>query len=222
MPLLVWPTLRWLSVVSPGEPQRLPARPLRFYVTALIRPGVRALLAAEVLWVMGYAALPVFFILYARSVLGLEPALASLWLAAFALLAGAAMIAGGFVRDPSLHKPFLGLGVGLMGVGLLAAAGATSLIWVSVACASAAAGFGLISTLGFSLFAALIPRGEAGGYTALYYSLRAVASAVAVPVVGLTIAVTDSYRSLFVIGGASTLAGLVPLTFARAPDRPQT
>jgi MFS family permease len=132
MPLLAWPTLRWLPVVSPGEPQRLPARPLRFYATALIRPGVRALLAAEVLWVMGYAALPVFFILYARSVLGLEPALASLWLAAFALLAGVAMIAGGFVRNPSLHKPFLGLGVGLMGTGLLAAAGATSLVWVSM------------------------------------------------------------------------------------------
>jgi MFS family permease len=218
MPLLAWPTLRWLPVVSPGEPQRLPSRPLRFYATALIRPGVRALLAAEVLWVMGYAALPVFFILYARSVLGLEPALASLWLAAFALGAGVAMIAGGFVRNPNLHKPFLGLGVGLMGVGLLAAAGATRLVWVSMACASAAAGFGLISTLGFSLFASLIPGGESGGYTALYYSLRAVASALAVPVVGLMIAVTDSYRSLFILGGTTTLAALVPLAFAPSPQ----
>ncbi len=218
MPLLAWPTLRWLPVVSPGEPQRLPARSLRFYTSALIRPGVRALLAAEVLWVMGYAALPVFFILYARSVLGLEPAVASLWLAAFALLAGVVMIAAGYVRNPSLHKPFLGLGVGLMGVGFLAAAPATSLVWVSMACACSAAGFGLISTLGFSLFAALIPRGEAGGYTALYYSLRAVASALAVPVVGLTIAVTDSYRSLFVFGGAATLAALVPLAFAPSPQ----
>jgi MFS family permease len=219
MPLLAWPTVRWLPVGSPGEPQRRASQPLRFYLTALIRPGVRALLAAEVLWVIGYAALPVFFILYARSVLGLEPSLASLWLAAFALGAGAVMVAAGFVRNPRLHKPFLGLGVALMGVGFLAAAGSTSLLWVSVACGTAAAGFGLISTLGFSLFASLIPRGEAGGYTALYYSLRAVASALAVPVAGLMIAATDSYRSLFVLGGAATLAALVPLAFAASPQR---
>ncbi len=217
MPLLAWPTLQWLPVIAPGEAQRRPSPPLRFYTTALIRPGVRALLAAEVLWVAGYAALPVFFILYAGEVLGLEPSLASLWLAAFALGAGAAMIAGGLVRTPRLHKPFLALGVALMGVGFLAAAASTSLVWVSVACASAAAGFGLISTLGFSLFASLIPRGEAGGYTALYYSLRAVASALAVPVAGLLIAATGSYRSLFLLGGIATLAALVPLAFSPNP-----
>ena len=217
MPLLAWPTLRWLPIDALGEPRRRDSPPLRFYVTALIRKGVRALLAAEILWVSGYAALPVFFILYARSVLGLDPVLASLWLAAFALGAGAVMIAAGSVRTPRLHKPFLALGVGLMGVGFLAAAASTSVVWVSVACASAAAGFGLISTLGFSLFAALIPRGEAGGYTALYYSLRAAASAVAVPVAGVAIAVTGSYRSLFLLGGTATLAALVPLAFAPSP-----
>jgi MFS family permease len=217
MLLLAWPTLRRLPVSEPGQPERRRARPLRFYATALIRPGVRALLAAEILWVIGYAALPVFFILYAREVLGLEPGLASLWLAAFALGAGVAMIAGGFVRDQRVHKPFLALGVALMGTGFLAAAGSTSLVWVSMACGSAAAGFGLVSTLGFSLFASLIPRGEAGGYTALYYSFRAVASALAVPVAGLTIAASGSYRSLFLLGGTATLAALVPLAFAPSP-----
>ena len=217
MPLLAWPTVRRLPVTEPGEPERRRAHPLRFYATALIRPGVRALLAAEILWVIGYAALPVFFILYAERVLGLEPAPASLWLAAFALGAGVAMVAGGFVRNPRAHKPFLALGVGLMGAGFLAAAGSTELVWVSMACASAAAGFGLVSTLGFSLFASLIPRGEAGGYTALYYSLRAVASAVAVPVAGWTIAASGSYRSLFLFGGTATLAALVPLAFAPSP-----
>jgi MFS transporter, DHA1 family, multidrug resistance protein len=218
MPLLAWPTVRWLPVSAPGESQRRGSPPLRFYVTALIRPGVRALLAAETLWVIGYAALPVFFILYARRVLGLEPDLASLWLAAFALGAGLVMVAAGFVRNPRRHKPFLALGVGLMGVGFLAASASASLVWVSMACASAAAGFGLVSTLGFALFASLIPRGEAGGYTALYYSLRAVASALAVPVVGLTIAVSGSYRALFLLGGAATLAALVPLAFAPSPQ----
>jgi MFS family permease len=217
MPLLAWPTVWRLPVTAPGRPRRPSPRPLRFYATALVRPGVRALLAAEVLWVIGYAALPVFFVLYARRVLGLEPALASLWLAAFALGVGAAMIAGGLVRSPRLHKPFLALGVGLMGTGFLAAAGSTSLVWVSVACAVAAVGFGLISTLGFSLFASLIPRGEAGGYTALYYSLRAVASALAIPLAGWTIEVSGSYRSLLVLAGTATLAALLPLAFAPSP-----
>lgn len=215
---LAWPTVRHLPVADPGKSEQPQHRPLRFYATTMIRPGVRALLAAEVLWVIGYAALPVFFILYARRVLDLSPALASLWLAAFALGAGLVMVAAGFVRNPSLHKPFLGLGVGLMGVGFLAAAASTNLVAVSFACGLAATGFGLLSTLGFSLFAALIPRGEAGGYTALYYSLRAVASAIAVPLIGLTIAVSGSYRSLFVVGGVATLAALVPLAFAPSPQ----
>jgi MFS family permease len=218
MLLLAWPTARRLPVADPGKPDRPQPWPLRFYGTAMIRPGVRAYLAAEVLWVIGYAALPVFFILYARRVLGLAPGLASLWLAAFALGAGLAMVAAGFIRNPRLHKPFLALGVALMGAGFLAAAGSANLVAVSFACGLAAAGFGLISTLGFSLFAALIPSGEAGGYTALYYSLRAVASALAVPMAGLAIAASGSYRSLFLLGGAATLAALVPLAFAPSPQ----
>jgi MFS family permease len=218
MLLLAWPTVRRLPVSDPGKADRPQQWPLRFYGTAMIRPGVRAYLAAEILWVIGYAALPVFFILYARRVLGLAPGLASLWLAAFALGAGLSMVAAGFIRNPRLHKPFLALGVALMGVGFLAAAGSANLVAVSFACGLAAAGFGLISTLGFSLFAALIPSGEAGGYTALYYSLRAVASALAVPMAGLAIAASGSYRSLFVLGGAATLAALVPLAFAPSPQ----
>jgi MFS family permease len=218
MPLLAWPTVSHLPVTQPGEPEGERPHPLRFYANVALRPGIRALLAAEILWVIGYAALPVFFILYARRVLGLSPGFASLWLAAFALGAGAAMVAAGSVRNPRLHKPLLALGVALMGVGFLAAAAATTLGFVSVACGLAAAGFGLISTLGFSLFARLIPRGEAGGYAALYFSLRAVASALAVPVAGWTIEVSDSYRSLFLLGGAATLAALVPLAFAPGPE----
>jgi DHA1 family tetracycline resistance protein-like MFS transporter len=218
MPLLAWPTVRWLPVTVPRGRRGGASPPLRFYTAALVRPGVRALLAAEVLWVTGYAALPVFFILYAQRVLGLDTARASLWLAAFAVVAGVVMAVAGLVQRPRLHKPFLALGVLLMGTGFLAAGVFTSLMWVSVACASAAVGFGLVSTLGFSLFAALIPRGEAGGYTALYYSLRAAASALAVPVAGLAIVASGSYRSLFLLGGAATLAALVPLALAPSPE----
>jgi MFS family permease len=219
MPLLAWPTLRWLPVADPGESQRRDHRPLRYYTRAMIRPGVRSLLAAEVLWVIGYAAMPVFFILYARDVLGLEPGIASLWLAAFAIGAGLTMVAGGFIRKPHLHKPFLALGVAFMGLGFTTTSASDSIAWVSGGIAAAAAGFGLVATLGFSLFASLIPRGESGGYTALYYSLRAVASAIAVPMAGLTIELTDNYQSLFLFGGIATLAALVPLAFAPSPRR---
>lgn len=158
-----------------------------------------------------------FFILYAKRVLGLEPSLASLWLAAFAVTAGVVMAAVGFLRSSRLHKPLLALGVGLMGLGFLGVAASTGLLLVSAGVAAAAAGYGLIATLGFPLFAALIPRGEAGGYTAVYFSLRAVASAVAVPAAGLSIALTGSYRSLFILSGAATLAALLPLAYAPSP-----
>jgi MFS family permease len=217
MPLLAWPTLRQ-PISEPGVAQRQPSQPIRFYFTALVRRGVRALLVAEILWVIGYAPLPIFFILYAKRVLGLDPAIASLWLALFAVAAGVTMGLSGLLRNPRLHKPFLSLGVAFMGFGFLGAAATTNLVGVSFACASAAIGFGLISTLGFSLFASLIPGGESGGYTALYYSLRAVASAVAVPLAGLAVALSDSYRSIFWMGGAATLAALVPLAFTLSPQ----
>ncbi|MDQ3865650.1 MAG: MFS transporter [Actinomycetota bacterium] len=216
MPLLALPTLR-LPIADPGKPLRAASAPLHFYRRILTQPGVRSLLLAEILWVIGYAPLPVFFLLYGRSVLGLEPGVASMWLAAFAVGAGAVMGVASRLREQRRHKRLLALGVACMGLGFLGAAATTSLVGVSLACAAAAVGFGLISTLGFSLFASLIPQGESGGYTALYYSLRAVASAVAVPLAGLAVALTDSYRSIFALGGAATLAALMPLAFAMSP-----
>ena len=170
MPALAWPTLRRVPVSAhlDSAARKLPrAHPLRHYLAILIRPGVRAMLAAEILWVLGYAALPVFFILYAKNVLGLGTAVASLWLAAFAAASGLAMMASGRLRSRRLHKPLLLVGVALMGTGFLGVAATTNLVGVSLAVLPAALGFGLISTLGFSLFAALIPSGQAGGYTAL-------------------------------------------------------
>lgn len=221
MPMLVWPTLRGVPVVDHLDAD-FPAhrhRPVRFYSRLLVRPGVRAMLLAEILWVLGYAALPVFFILYAQNVLGLGTGLASLWLAAFAVVSGIAMLVSGRLRRPSLHKPMLLAGVAIMGAGFLGIAASTSLVAVSMAVLLAAIGFGMISTLGYALFAHLIPQGEAGGYTALYFSLRAAAAVVALPVAGWTIAATDSYRSMFVLGGVATLAALLPLTWAPGPRR---
>ncbi len=224
MPLLVWPTFRRIPVAAhlgDAPVAEHHHRPFHYYLRTVVRPGVRAMIAAEVLWVLGYAALPVFFVLYAETVLGLGTGLASLWLAAFALAAGLAMLVGGRIRTRR-YKPVLVLGVALMGCGFLAIASSTNLVVVSLGVLPAAIGFGLISTLGYALFAAIIPQGEAGGYTALYFALRAAAAAVALPLAGAIIAATDSYRSMFVLGGIATLAALLPLFFAPSPRRSAT
>ncbi len=182
-----------------------------YYLRAIQRPGVGAFLLAQILWVLGYAALPAFFLLYAEDVLALEPGVASLWLAGFGLATGAAIMAAGRVRNPALHHPLLVLGVVLLGGGFLGVAASTSLPIVGAALVVGATGFGLVSTLGFPLFSKLIPDGEAGGYTALYFSVRAIASTIALPAAGSTVAATGSYRALFVLGGVATLGALVPL-----------
>jgi membrane-associated phospholipid phosphatase len=65
--------------------------------------------------------------------------------------------------------------------------------------------------MGFPLLASSIPSGEAGAYTALYFSVRSVAGAVALPAAGWAIDLTGSYRALPAAGAAATLLALVPL-----------
>jgi len=217
VPLLTWPTIantREPRIVAPAGASE--GHAFRYYLRAATRPGVRGLLGAQILWVLGYAALPVFFLLYAEDVLGLTPAVASLWLAAFGLSTGATIAAAGRVRNPALHRPLLLIGVALMGSGFLAVAASADLVFVGGALLAAGIGFGLVSTLGFPLYSSLIPDGEAGGYTALYFSVRSISTTIALPVAGWTVGVTGSYRSLFVIGGAATLLALFPLVNVRA------
>lgn len=221
LPILALPTvlrMRGREERGSGEPQTSFA-PGNYYAKAVSRPGVRALLAAQVLWVLGYAALPPFFIIYAERTLGLRPAIAGVVLVAFGAGTGATMLLAGRARRAETHKPLLILGVALMGGGLLATAPTTSVLLVGPGLLAAAVGFGLVSTIGFPLYSSLIPPGEAGGYTALYFSVRSISSAIALPIAGWAIAATDSYRTLFVMGGAVTLAALVPLARLRR-DRP--
>jgi membrane-associated phospholipid phosphatase len=217
LPLLALPTLA--SARDGGSPveRERESRSGRYYVAAARRPGVAAFLSAQVLWVLGYAALPAFFLLYAEEELGLRPAAASLWLAGFGVATAAAIVAGGRVRRASLQRPLLLAAVALMGAGFLGVAASTQLLAVAPALLAGAAGFGLISTLGFPLFSQLIPDGEEGGYSALYFSVRAIASAIALPTAGLVVAASGSYRALFVLGGLATLGALLPLGVAVRP-----
>ncbi len=221
VPLLALPTLARVSEPQvAAQPVDRP-QPFRFYRDAARRPAVRALLLAEILWVLAYAALPTFFVLYAESVLGLETAVAAVGLAAFGLVTAASTVASGRIRNPEQLGPALFLGVALMGAGLLAVSLTTSLELVAPGLIAAAAGFGIVSTTGFPVLASVIPAGEAGGYSALFFSVRAIASAIALPTAGVLIALTESYRMVFVLGGVAALLALLPLTrfVARRPAR---
>ncbi|MBD0328695.1 MAG: MFS transporter [Thermoleophilia bacterium] len=211
VPLLAVPTLLRVREPATTVDSRPELRPARSYLAAARRPGVRNFLVAEVLWTAGYVALPSFFVLYADRVLGLSPATAAIWLAGFGVATGAAIVVGGRVREPARQAPLLALGVALMGGGFLLVAFSSQLWLVGLGLIPAAVGFGLISALAFPLLVSLTRGGEEGTYSALYHSVRALAATVALPAAGWTIAVTDSYRALFVFGGLVTLAALVPL-----------
>jgi membrane-associated phospholipid phosphatase len=211
VPALALPTvLRVRESANAAAPERT-EHPVSYYLRAAARPGVRPFLAAQGLWVLGYAALPAFFLLYAKESLGFSPAVASVWLVGFGLVTGVAVVAAGRVKDEARQRSLLTLGVTLMGSGFLGVASTGDYLAIAASLTAAGIGFGFVSTLGFSLFSALIPDGQAGGYTAMFFSVRAIAAAVALPVAGWAIAFTDSYRTLFVLSGVVTLAALLPL-----------
>ena len=214
--LLGLPTLRVAR--EPGTVAAAERRaPVGYLARVAIQPGIREFLTAQVLWVVGYAALPAFFILYAEEVLDVEPAAASLWLAGFGLMTGAAVLAAGRVRVPHLHRPLLFAGLLLMAAGFAAVGVGDSIAAVGPALLIAGIGFGLVTTLGYPLYSSFVPDEEAGAYTALFFSARAVASTIALPVAGWSVDLSGSYRALFVLSALATLASLVPLARVRGP-----
>jgi membrane-associated phospholipid phosphatase/MFS family permease len=179
---------------------------------ALRHPGAREVLLAQTLWVFAYAALPAFFVLYAEEDLGLSIGAAGLLPLTFGLLIAAGMLYGGRVERERVY-PMLLTGTGLLGVGLLGASLTTNVPLVAVALAPAALGAGLLTALGFPYFARFVPAGEAGGYSGIFFAGRAVASAAALPLAGLAVELTGSYRSVFLLGAAALVA-VVPLSVA--------
>ena len=211
LPLLALPT--YLRMRGRERPHRSTASarpPLQYYMRAAAAPGVRLILSAQLLWVMGYIGLAPFFVLYADRELDLRPSAAASLLGVFGIITGAAVLAAGAV-PPAAQARTAVVGVLLLGGGLLATAATTSLRFVAPAVLAAAVGFGLVTTLGFALFARYVPAGEEGAHTALFFAVRAIAGAVAVPAAGWTIAAADSYRALFVAGGAVALLAVLPL-----------
>ena len=179
---------------------------------ALRRSGAREVLLAQVLWVFAYAALPAFFVLYAEKSLGLGVGAAGALPLGFGLLTAVGMIVAGRAR-PERVRPLLLTGAVLLGVGLLAAAPAGSLATAAPGFATAAVGAGLLTALGFPYFARFVPEGEAGRYSGLFFAGRSVATAVALPLAGLAVELSDSYTTVLWLGAAS-LAAVAPLALA--------
>ena len=141
-------------------------------------------------------------------------------LAGFGLLTGAGMLVGGRWRAGA-PTTCARAGVALLGGGLLAGTAASSLPQGAVPFAAAAVGAGLVTALGFPYFARFIPTAAGGPLQRPVLPVRAIAAAAALPAAGVAIAVTGSYRSLLVMGGARA-PGAGPARARRARRRPAT
>jgi membrane-associated phospholipid phosphatase/MFS family permease len=179
---------------------------------ALQTPGAREVLLAQTLWVFAYAALPTFFVLYATHELDLSLAAAGILPLAFGIFIAVGMGLAARTQADRVHGTLIA-GAALLGSGLLIAGMTTTIGVVGPMLAVGALGAGLLTSLGFPYFARFVPEGEAGGYSGVFFAGRAVASAVALPLGGLAVELTGTYRSVFVLGGAALVA-LVPLIVA--------
>jgi maltose/moltooligosaccharide transporter len=188
----------------------LPARAA--LIATLRRPGAREVLLAQTLWVLAYAALPAFFVLYAEKELGLGLGVAGTLPLAFGVFVLVGMAIAGRVPSPRVRSALIA-GAALLGAGLLSAAVSNGLAAVAVPLAAAAVGAGLLTALGFPYFARFVPVGEAGGYSGVFFASRGAAAAIALPVAGVVVELTGSYRSVLLLGGAAAVA-IVPLAVA--------
>ena len=183
------------------------------------QPGAREVLIAQAMWVFGYAALPAFFVLYAERSLGLGVGAAGALPLAFGVITALGIVLAGRAPAERVHS-LLVTGATLLGAGLLAAAPATSLPAAAPGFAVAAVGAGIVTALGFPYFARFVPEGQAGRYSGVFFAGRSVASAAALPLAGLAVELTGSYRAVLWFG-AVALVATVPLVAAqrRSPER---
>ena len=179
---------------------------------ALRVPGGREVLLAQGLWVFAYGALPAFFVLYAEDEFGVGGGIAGTLPLGFGLAIAIGMVLAGRVASERVHRRLID-GAALLGVGLVLAGITGNFAVVAVTLAAAALGAGLLTALGFAYFARFIPDGEAGSYSGAFFAVRGVAAAAALPVAGLAIELTGTYRSVMWLG-AGALIALVPLVAA--------
>lgn len=216
--LAIVPTLRLHMVREAGAAVVADPRPARLQLAAVARlPGAREVLVAQVLWVIGYAALPTFLILYADDVLGLPTATASAVIVAFGVLSGLGTLAAGRLRGERVEQGLM-LGVALIGVGGIAAIPASSLALAAAPFAAVALGQGLATALGYPYFTRFVDPQMAGRAAGVFFSVRSIGSAVAVPLAGAAGQI-GGYRWIWALGAAALVA-LVPLWRTLPSRRP--
>jgi membrane-associated phospholipid phosphatase len=172
---------------------------------ALRQPGPREILLAQALWVFAYAALPSFFVLYAEEELDLGIGIAGALPLAFGGFVAVGMVVAGRVKSERVYGALLS-GAVLLGAGLVLAGMTGRFALVGVALGAAALGAGLLTALGFPYFARFVPDGEAGSYSGVFFAGRGVAAALALPLAGLGVELTGTYRSVLWLGAAALLA----------------
>ena len=187
------------------------------YARVAVRPGARAVILIEGLWVFSYAALPTFFLLYSDEVLGLAPAVASAGLLGFAIAAGGATIAAGYTRRFASQRRLAGVSALSLAAGLAWSSVAWSPLSVSPGLLAAGLGFGVISALGFPLFSAFASREETATITAVFFATRSVAAATALICSGALVAIVDDYRAVFAMGVLPMLVSAALLAALRHP-----
>jgi membrane-associated phospholipid phosphatase len=198
-----------------GKAAPRPRRTARASLGAVLRrPGAREVLVAQTLWVLAYAALPAFFILYAEEALELDVGIAGALPLAFGAFVALGMALAGRAKPERVHGLLL-TGAALLGSGLLAAALTSRLATAALPLAAAGFGAGLLTSLGFAYFARFVPEGEAGSYSGVFFAGRGVAAAIALPVAGVAVELTGSYRTVLWLGAAALVA-LIPLLVAES------
>ena len=206
-----------LGTAAPRRPQRSARASLR--VRVLRRPGAREVLIAQTLWVFAYAALPdVLRPLRrrdARARASASPARCR-WRSARSWRSG--WRSAGARAAERVHGLLL-TGAALLGAGLLAASTTLAARRRALPLAAAALGRGARRRRSASPTSrASCPQGEEGGYSGVFFAGRGVASAAALPLAGVAVELTGTYRTVLWLGAAAFLA-LRPADARRAPRR---
>jgi maltose/moltooligosaccharide transporter len=188
------------------------------------RPEIRAFVVANALWELSFMGLKTFIVLYVVKGLGESVGTAS---ALMGVVAGAyvvaSAVAGRFADRVGSHRLLSG-SLWVYGVGLVAAAGMTSLGPMLVALPVVALAGAVVMTLPYTLLVGMTPAGAEGAASGLFGFSRAVgavlgpiAVGVAVDVFGPFFTATHGYGVMWIAIGVPILASLPLLPALRLP-----
>jgi MFS family permease len=220
------------TVVS--GPLALPASGPGVFRLVRERPEIRAFVAANALWELSFMGLKTFIVLYVVKGLGESVGTAS---AVIGVVAGAYVVAsaaaGRLADRVGIHRLLRG-SLWVYGLGLLVAAGMTSLGPMLVALPFVAVAGAVVMTLPYGLLVSLSPPGAEGAVSGLFGFSRALGAILGPVAVGLAVdslgplfTATHGYGAMWVAIGVPILVSLPLLSALRTagenvrPSEPQ-